>query len=251
VADPTPAICGILIELAGYSLRVMRLATEQAEAAGKLGHEEAVVLDILSRSTRRTCALTARLHADSKKTPEERAAERAERAAAAERERLRVKKEKLVAGATAVVKREAPPSDREYLLGDLHERLLYADIDTALLQEDVNTVVLRVLKDIGIAPKQATMSMPLMAHEITAANADLERYEAERAAGLAALEAGGDWREGVEFSSWPPNSATDGAVPLAPRAAPRDLPQSEWPVDILGDRPPPDLTRGRKAPDTG
>jgi hypothetical protein len=249
VADPTAAICGMLVELAGYSVRWMRLLTEQAEAAGAPSQEQVAMMDIVSRSTRRTCALTARLHADSQKTPEERAAERAERAAAAERARLREKKKMVVQGATAILKRDSGPSDHENLLVDLHERLLDPNIDIALLHEDVGTIVLRVLKDIGIAPKQATMSVPLMAHEISAASAELERYESERAAGLAAQAAGVDWREGVEFSSWPPNQATGGGD--APREATRDVPQSEWPADILGDRPWPDLLRGRKPPDTG
>jgi signal recognition particle GTPase len=212
VADPTPAICAMLLELAGYNVRMMRLATEQAEAAGRLGQEEAAVLDIVSRSARRTLALTARLHADSQKTPEERAAERAERAAAAQRAMLREKKEQVARSATAVIKRASGPSDHEDLLGDMRERLLHPDIDIALLREDVSTVVLRVLKEVGIAPKQATMSDALMAHEITAASTELERYEAERAAGRAAQAAGVDWRVGVEFSSWPPNQATDGGA---------------------------------------
>jgi hypothetical protein len=163
VPDLTGALCGMLADLAGYHLRMVKLTTEQAEKAGHLGHEEAVVLEIVSRSTRRTLALMARLHAESKKTPEQLAAERAQRAAAAERALLREKKAKVERSAAAVVGREAGPSDRENLLSDLHERLLYPDIDIALLQEDVSAVVLRVLKDLKITPQQETWSDALMA----------------------------------------------------------------------------------------
>jgi hypothetical protein len=256
VPDLTGALCGMLADLAGYHLRMVKLTTEQAEKAGHLGHEEAVVLEIVSRSTRRTLALMARLHAESKKTPEQLAAERAQRAAAAERALLREKKAKVERSAAAVVGREAGPSDRENLLSDLHERLLYPDIDIALLQEDVSAVVLRVLKDLKITPQQETWSDALMAYEFSAANADLARVEAERAAGQAAAAAGVDWREGVEFSAPPDVETTIGRFTFAPggalvREGPRERPDAEWPPDILGGRPLPDLLRGRKPPDSG
>jgi hypothetical protein len=219
VADSMPAICTMLTELAGYSLRWMRVATEQMEAAGvSPGHEQAVVMEIVSRSTRRTLALAAKIVTDSQKTPEERAAERAERAARAERARLREKITKVTQGAAAVVRREAGASEREYLLSDMRERLLYPDVDTALLREDVGPIVMRVLKDVGIAPKGETWSDALMAHEISAASDELARYEAERAAGIAAMAAGADWREGIDYGSppeaeMPPPDVPPGPVP--------------------------------------
>jgi hypothetical protein len=192
----------------------MRLVTEQAEAAGgSPGHEQAVVMEIVSRSTRRTLALTVKILADSRKTPEERAAERAERAAKAERRRLQDKMRKVERGAAAIIKRESGPSDRENLLGDLHERLFYPDVDIALLHEDVSAIVMGVLKDMGVAPTRETWSDALMAHEITAASAELQRYEAERAAGIAAAAAGADWREGIEFSPVPEAEMTRGRDP--------------------------------------
>jgi len=219
VADPMPAVCNMLVELASYSLRWMRLVTEQAEAAdGSPGHEQAVVMEIVSRSTRRTLALTARIHADSRKTPEERAAERAERAAKAERRRLQEKLHKVQRGAQAIITREARPSDRETLLGDLHERLLYPDVDIGLLHEDVGKIVMAVLRDMGVAPKRELWSDALMAQKISAASDELARYEAERAAGEAAMAAGKDWREGIEWGSPP-------AADMRPPAEmPRDSP---------------------------
>jgi hypothetical protein len=218
VADPMPTVCAMLTELAGYSLRWMRLVTEQAEAAGgSPNHEQAVVMEIVSRSTRRTLALTAKIHADSRKTPEERAADRAERAAKAERRRLQEKMRKVERGAQAIIRRESGPSDRETLLDDLHERLLYPDVDIGLLREDVSAMVMRILQDMGVAPKREIWSDALMAHEISAANDELARYEAERAAGEAAVAAGADWREGIEYGSPP-----DATAP--PSERPRESP---------------------------
>jgi hypothetical protein len=255
-ADPTGRICEMLMDLAGLGMRLVRLTTEQAEAVGRLGQEEAVVLEIVSRSTRRTLALAARLHADSKKTPEQLAAERAERAAAAERARLREKKDKVRLGAEALVKREAKPSDRESLLDDLRERLLYPDIDIALLREDVSAIMMRVLKDLRIAPKRETWSDALMAHEISASSAAIARLDAERAAGQAAADAGADWREGVEFSAPPDVETTIGRFTFGPggqllHEEPQDEPATEWPPDVVGGRALPDLLRGREPPDSG
>jgi hypothetical protein len=220
VANPMPAVCGMLLELAGFSLRWMRLVTEQAEAGpGPPTHEQAVVMEIVTRSTRRTLALTAKLHANSQKTPEERAAERAERMAKAERRRLQEKMHKVERGATAIIRRESGQSDCEHLLGDLHERLFYPDVDIALLREDVSAIVMGVLKDMGVAPKGEIWSDALMAREISAASDELARYEAERAAGIAAVAAGADWREGIEYSP---------------------VPEAETPSPDVPPRPPPD-----------
>jgi hypothetical protein len=252
VADSMPAICTMLTELAGYSLRWMRVATEQMEAAGvSPGHEQAVVMEIVSRSTRRTLALAAKIVTDSQKTPEERAAERAERAARAERARLREKITKVTQGAAAVVRREAGASEREYLLSDMRERLLYPDVDTALLREDVGPIVMRVLKDVGIAPKGETWSDALMAHEISATHAEMKQIEAGRTAPAPDV----DWREGVEFSKPPDGVTKIGRFTFGPGGVllhqdPPERPESEWPPDIL-ERPLPDLLRGRKPPGTG
>jgi hypothetical protein len=255
VADPTGPIGDMLTELASLNLRMLRLSTEQAEAVGHLGHEDAVVHEIISRNVRRTLAMKARLYEDSKKTPEQLAAERAQRAAAAERARLRDKTATAPAAPGAAIKRESGPSDRENLLGDLRERLLHPDMEIALLQEDIGTVVMRVLRDVGIAPKNETWSLPLMAYEIAATSADFSRIEAERAAGQAAAASGVDWREGVEFSKPPDVETTTGRFTFAPGGLlshedPPETPESEWPPDILG-RPPPDTLRRRKPPDTG
>jgi hypothetical protein len=245
VADPTGMICAMLTELAGLNMRMVRLATEQAEAAGHLGHEQMVVQEIASRTLRRTLALTKRIYDDSRKTPEQRAAELAQRAEAAERARLRDKKEKVQLSTEAFVKRESGRSDREDLLGDLRERLLYPDMETALRREDVGTIVMRVLKDLRLASKSDTWSEALMAYEISAANAEMTRMEAEREAGQAAAAAGVDWREGVEFTPAPGvvtkrGRFTFGADGAVVAEEPPDTPQSAWPPGIVSGRDPPD-----------
>ena len=105
---------------------------------------------------------------------------------------------------------------------------------------------MRMLKDLGIAPKHdTTWSEPLMAYEIHAAHAELQRYEAERAAGEAAAAAGVDWREGVEFTA-PPGVETKrgrftyGADGSVIAEDPPDPPQSAWPPGIVSGRDPPD-----------
>jgi hypothetical protein len=243
--DPMAQDWAMLTELASLSMRMVRMMTLKAEAAGDLNEQEARVLDIVSRSTRRTFALKARLLADSKKTPEERAAERAERAAEAERQRLSEKRTRLELGVKSIAKRESAPSDHEKLLTDLNERLLDPRIDTAMLHEDVTTVALRVLKEVGITPKQEIWSDALMAHEISEASAALARYEAERAAGEAAMAAGEDWRVGIEFSPPPGVETKIGRFTFGPngevvREDPPDTPQAAWPLNVFSGRDPPD-----------
>jgi hypothetical protein len=243
--DPMAQDWAMLTELASLSMRMMRMMTAKAEAAGDLNEQEARVLDIVSRSARRTFALKARLVADSRKTPEERAAERAERAAEAERQRLIENRIKVKEGARSIAQRESAPSDHEKLLTDLNERLLDPRIDTALLHEDVSTVVLRILKEMGITPKGETWSDALMAHEISEASAALARYEAERAAGEASMAAGEDWREGIEYSPPPGVETKIGRFTFGPngevvREDPPDTPQAAWPLNVLSGRDPPD-----------
>jgi hypothetical protein len=245
----------MLTELASLNMRMLRLSTEQAEAAGQLGHDEAVVHEIMSRNIRRTLALKARLYEDSRKTPEQLAAERARRAAAAERERLSGKREKVRLSAEQIIRRESGPSDREDLLRDLRERLFHPHMEIALLQGDVGTVVMGILKDMGIAPKNETWSDALMAHEIAATSAELSHIEAHRAAGQDAAAEGADWREGVEFSKPPDVETKIGRFTFGPGGVllhqdPPERPEGEWPPDIL-ERPLPDLLRRRRPPDTG
>jgi hypothetical protein len=243
--DPTGLLCGILTKLAGLQMRLAEMKIERLLAAGDYNADDAMAVEVVSRNVRRTAALAKRFYEDSQKTPEQRAAEAARRAAAAERALLREKKHKVAVSAEAVIKRESGPSDRENLLSDLNERLLYPDIETALLTQDVSAIVMRVLHDLGIAPKNEIWSTALMAHEIAAADAELSRFEAERKAGEAAMAAGGDWKEGVEFTPPPGVVTKRGRFTFGPDGSviaeePRDVPQSQWPPDIVGGRDPPD-----------
>jgi hypothetical protein len=256
VAAPTALNVAMLSALAGIGMRMAEMMGERAEQAGYRAHEEAVVLEIVSRNVRRTIALSERLYEDSKKTPELLAAERAARAAAAERARLRETKETERPSPEALQKRESGPSDRENLLSDRHERLLHPDTDLALLSTDVSAVVLRVLQDAGVAPKREIWSDALMAHEISATHAQMQAADDASAAGRAAAAQGVDWREGVEFSKPPDVETKIGRFTFAPGGLlvseePLERPEAEWPPDILGGRPLPDLLRRRKPPDTG
>jgi hypothetical protein len=235
----------MLTDVAAMQVRLLRMKTERLEAAGDYTPADALSIEVISRNVRRTAALTMRLFEESKKTPEQRAAEQLRRAAVAERALLREKRHKVALSAEAVIKRESGPSDRENLLCDMHERLLYPDIEIALLDQDVGTIVMRVLHDLGIAPKNETWSPALMAHGIAAANAELACFEAERKAGEAAMAAGKDWQEGVEFTPPPGVVTKRGRFTFGPDGSviaeePRDVPQSQWPPDIVGGRDPPD-----------
>lgn len=250
VADPAADNVAMLGVLARIGTAIVAAIGQRFEASGgRLEQDDALVFEIVSRSVRKTIALRGRLYADSRKTPEQLAAEQVRRAEAAERARLREKRDKVGRGLRRIVDTEPGLAARENLLSDMRERLLDPDIDIALTQQDVTAIVLGICKDFGIVPRNEIWSHAALRWGISEADAQLRRDEAERAAGLAAVAAGADWREGVEFSSWPANQATAGAA--GPPAAPPDRPQSEWPPDILGDRPPPDLTRGRRPPDTG
>jgi hypothetical protein len=220
VPDVSAENIAMLGVLAKVGTKIVQAIGEKFDATGHLSNEEAVVLEIVTRATRRTLALRERLNTDSQKTPEERAAARARRAEAAERARLDAKRHKV----KRILKRalDAGQPDRENLLHEMYERLLDPDFDIALTREDVFAVVLRVCKDFGITPKNEFWSDDLLAAEIAATDADINRYEAERAAGLAAMAAGADWREGIEWGS-PPDAAA----------------------------PPPDAPRGPDPPDTG
>jgi len=242
VVDPTADNLALLGELAAINMRVVRIAARKVEAADDLDHGPAMVLEIASRTLRRTIALRQRLFRDSRKTPEQRDAEQARREAAAERARLSEKREKVRLSAEAMIRRESGQSDRENLFADLHERLLHPDIDIALTQQDVSTVVMRVLKDLGIAPKNEIWSDALMAYEISATHAEMTRIDAEREAAAAA---GVDWREGVEFTPPPGVETKRGRFTFGPDGAvvaeePLEPPQSAWPPGIVSGRDPPD-----------
>jgi len=245
-------LCATLAEITGVGLVMMRILKRKIEAADDVAPAEVMSYELVSRSLRRTVALTKCIIDDSRKTPEQRAAEQlrreadqGRRAEAAEQARLEGKRDHAKRSAAAVIKREACPSDREYLLADLHERLLHPDIDTALRREDVSAVAMRVLKDLRIAPRNETWSDALMAYEASVAHAELKRYEAERAAGEAAAAEGVDWREGVEFSPPPGVETKRGRFTFGPDGAvsaedPPDPPQSAWPPGIVSGRDPPD-----------
>jgi hypothetical protein len=245
--DPTADNLAILAELAAIGLRVVRIAERKVQAADDLDHGPAMVLEIASRTLRRTVALRQRRFRDSQKTPEQRAAEQAQRLAALETARLGAKRETVKLGAEAVVRRESGPSDRENLLGDLRERLLYPDINLALRREDVSTVVMRVLKDLRIAPRNETWSDALMAYEISATHAAMQRIDAACAAGEAAAAEGVDWREGVEFTPAPGVETkrgrfTYGADGAVVAEEPPDVPQAAWPPGVVSGRDPPDTS---------
>jgi hypothetical protein len=95
VVDPTADNLALLGELAAINMRVVRIAARKVEAADDLDHGPAMVLEIASRTLRRTIALRQRLFRDSRKTPEQRDAEQARREAAAEKARLSEKREKV------------------------------------------------------------------------------------------------------------------------------------------------------------
>jgi hypothetical protein len=243
--DPTGLLCQRLTKLADLQIQLVEMKIGRLLAAGDYNGVDAMAIEVVSRNARRTAALAKRFHEDSHKTPEQRAAEAARRAAAAERALLRDKRHKVALSAEAVIKRESGPSDRENLLCDMHERLLHPDIEIALLDQDVSTIVMRVLHDLGIAPKNEIWSPALMAREIDAAHDELSRFEAERKAGEAAMAAGVDWKEGVEFTPPPGVVTKRGRFTFGPDGSviaeePRDVPQSEWPPDIVGGRDPPD-----------
>ncbi len=185
-------------------------------SGGQIGHEDALVLEVVTRSVRKTIALRARLYADSRKTPEQLADERARRAEAAERARLREKRDKVGRGLRRVVETEPGLSVRENLLSDMNERLLDPDIDIALTQQDVTAIVLGICRDFGIVPQNEIWSQAALRAGIAEADEGRRRYEAERAAGLAAVAAGADWRVGVEFSSWPADQAAEGGASRPP-----------------------------------
>jgi len=144
-------LCAALVEITGAGLAMVRILKRKVEAADDVAPEEVMSYELVSRSLRRTVALTKCIIDDSRKTPEQRAAEQlrreadqGRRAEAAEQARLEGKRDHAKRSVAAVIKREACPSDREYLLADLHERLLHPDIDTALRREDVSAVAMRV-----------------------------------------------------------------------------------------------------------
>jgi signal recognition particle GTPase len=220
VPDVTAENLAMLGVLARVGTKIIQAIGDKFDATGRISQEDAVVLEIVGRATRRTVAVRERISADSKKTPEERAAERARRAEAAEGARLDVKRDKMKRVIGRAV--DAGQSDRENLLHEMYERLLDPDVEMALTRQDVFAVVRHVCQEFGITPKNEFWSDDLLAAEIAAADADIQRYEAERAAGMAAIAAGADWREGIEFSPVPDAAA-----------------------------PPPDAPLGRDPPDTG
>jgi len=256
VADPTAADIAMLGELAAVGMRMVHRAEQQVEAAGQLDQEQALVLEIASRTVRRTIHLRQRVFANSKKTPEQLAAERAAhaaRAAAAAERVLRDKSKARVKRGFDVLTESGVP-DRENLFDDLWDRVDH-EIAAASTPEAVSALLLRLCRDAGVTPKQETWSKALMAAEISATHAEMLRLDAERAAGEAAVAAGADWRDGVEFSKPPDVENTVGRFTFAPGGLlshedPPERPESEWPPDILG-RPPPDTLRRRKPPDTG
>jgi hypothetical protein len=251
VANPTALHCAALTEMIGIGLTIARLVGKRVEEMGYLAHEDAIGLEIVSRATRRTIALHKRVYEDSRKTPEQLAAERAARAAAAGQAPPRERPEPGWPTAEAIANSEPGPSDRENLLSDMHERLLPAGAEIALLPEDVSAVMLGTLKELEIVPKRETWSDALMAHEISATHAEMKQIEAGRTAPAPDV----DWREGVEFSKPPDGVTKIGRFTFGPGGVllhqdPPERPESEWPPDIL-ERPLPDLLRGRKPPGTG
>jgi hypothetical protein len=250
-ADPTADDIAMLGELAALGMRMARRAEMQVEAAGQLDHDQAVVLEIVSRTVRRTIALRQRLFADSRKTPEQLAAERAaraERAERAEQARLLGTRERVKRGLNVLA--ESGPSDRENLFADLYDRVLDHDIAMASTPEAIGALLLRLCRDVGITPQRETWSKALLAAEISATYAEMQEYDAERAAAE-----GADWREGVEFSKPPDVETKIGRFTFGPGGMlmhedPPERPEAEWPPDIL-ERPLPDLLRRRRPPDTG
>jgi hypothetical protein len=254
--DPTADDIAMLGELAAIGMRMVRRAEQQVEAAGQLDQAQAVVLEIASRTVRRTIALRQRLFADSKKMPEQLAAERAQRAVrAAEAARRRDENRQLVKRGFDVLV-ESGPSDRENLFADLYDRVVDHDIAMASTPEAIGAILLGMCRQIGITPTRETWSKALMAAEISATHAEIQRHDAERAAGQAAAARGEDWRDGVEFSRPPDEATTIGRFTFGPGGAlldegPPEGPETEWPPDIVGGRALPDLLRGREPPDTG
>jgi hypothetical protein len=252
VGDATTLVCAALADVVGAGQVLARRLQRKFETADDVGSGDVADYDRLARAVRRTAALYRNFSEDSQKTPEQRAAEQLRREAAqdrraeaAEQARLTAKRERVQQGAAAIVRRESEPSDREDLLSDLRERLLYPDIEDALPDQDVTTLVMRVLHDLGIAPRAEMWSAALMAHEARATHAELRRLEAERAAGEAAMAAGKDWQEGVEFTPPPGVVQKRGRFTFGPDGSviaeeKWDVPQSEWPPDIVGGRDPPD-----------
>jgi hypothetical protein len=210
--DPAAENLEILSRINKVGAAILESMGRQHAAAGGFSHQEAVTYEIVSRATQRGVLLRERMVAESKRTREERAADRARRAEAAERAKLHDKRDKVRRGVKRQIEGDKARPNRENLLADLNDRLLDPDIDVALTQQDIFKIVLGICKDLGVTPKNEYWSDAMLTHEIFAAEAEIARYEAERAAGIAAQAAGADWREGIEYGpgTGPPDPPDSG-----------------------------------------
>jgi hypothetical protein len=192
--DPAAENLEILSRINKVGAAILESMGRQHAAAGGFSHQEAVTYEIVSRATQRGVLLRERMVAESKRTREERAAGIAAQAAGADWREGKAR------------------PNRENLLADLNDRLLDPDIDVALTQQDIFKIVLGICKDLGVTPKNEYWSDAMLTHEIFAAEAEIARYEAERAAGIAAQAAGADWREGIEYGpgTGPPDPPDSG-----------------------------------------
>jgi hypothetical protein len=145
----------ILKELVQTGVRLNRLVEANAQAklakdpSCDLGRVDQMYARI-SRSIRQTLAFKpklAELHekraaANLKQTQEQ----------AADIARKRSRKARVERAVTETIDAEACPSDREYLLGDLHERLLDPDIEADLAAVSIGELVAGLCDDLGLKP---------------------------------------------------------------------------------------------------
>jgi len=238
----------MLTELAEMGMDLARMLHRTAQVTGRTDGI-LLSLEMVGRFVRRTLALHKKVYEDSCKTPAQRAAEEAQREAAAEAARLRDR--------SGEVRRRGEgddgPSDRENLLSDMNERLLGPAFQGPATREAANAFVLQQCQHAGIAPKDELWSEALMASEIAAERERVRRMAAERAAPAAAS----GWEAAAAEGSKVDGERKIGRFTFGPDGSvvaeePPDRPQSAWPPDVLGGRELPDLLkRTRDPPDSG